>query len=455
MVPWCIAMEKTYHFKVLGCRMNHAERREMESILVDRGLQPSSESPDLEIVHTCSVTGQAAAKSRNAIRRAKRNGKHVFVTGCFTGTDPEVAKELGDTVITQAGETPMLERFAHEVDGWLQRPHQKEQPVSTSLPIATLPTTPGKHTRAELRIQDGCDAHCTFCIIPKIRTTLRSKTVEDTVAEATRLVELGHKEIIFTGIFIGAYGHETALRRKQKTSKGSGGEHLANLLDAVAQIDGLERLRISSMEPGDVTPVLLDAMVANKNIVPHLHLPLQSGSNAVLQKMNRQYNVDQYLEMIAMVNERLTVDGLPPAITTDIICGFPTETDEDFAQTVRIAKQVKYLHMHVFPYSVRTGTAAARWNQLPSKVVQDRVQQLLSLDEELSFAYRTQLVGRSVQVMLEQSNPDTNLFRGRCEHYAEITLKTNGKQGELVQATVTDVTNDSTLAMQELTILTN
>jgi tRNA A37 methylthiotransferase MiaB len=111
--------------------------------------------------------------------------------------------------------------------------------------------------------------------------------------------------------------------------------------------------------------------------------------------------------------------------------------------------------MHVFPYSVRTGTAAARWNQLPSKVVQDRVQQLLSLDEELSLAYRTQLVGRSVQVMLEQSNPDTNLFRGRCEHYAEITLKTNGKQGELVQATVTDVTNDSTLAMQELTILTN
>ena len=160
---------------------------------------------------------------------------------------------------------------------------------------------------------------------------------------------------MLTGVFIGAYGHETALRRKQNSPDS---EPLADLLDAVAQIDGLERLRLSSMEPGDVTSALLDAMIANKNIVPHLHLPLQSGSDSVLQKMNRQYSVKQYLEMIAMVNERLTVDGLPPAITTDIICGFPTETDEDFKHTLKIASEVRYLHMHVFPYSVRTGTAA-------------------------------------------------------------------------------------------------
>lgn len=432
--------------------MNHAERREMESILQDRGMNPSNgiHTPDLEIVHTCSVTGQAAAKSRNAIRRAKRNGKHVFVTGCFTGTDPIVAKDLGDTVITQAGDMPMLERFASEVDNWLQLPNQVPQTVSTSLPIATLPQFPGKHTRAELRIQDGCDAHCTFCIIPKIRTTLRSKTITDTVLEATRLVELGHKEIIFTGIFIGAYGHETALRRKQDSPDS---EHLAELLDAVAQINGLERLRISSMEPGDVTPVLLDAMVANNSIVPHLHLPLQSGSNAVLKKMNRQYNVEQYLEMIAMVNDRLTVDTLPPAITTDIICGFPTETQADFEQTVEVAKQVKYLHMHVFPYSVRTGTAAARWKQLPPKIVQTRVQRLLSLDEELSLIYRKQLIGKSVQVMLEQQNTTTGFFKGRCEHYAEITLKTNAKQGELVSARVTGVDGAATKGVPNLHII--
>ena len=452
MVPWPIRMEKTYHFKVLGCRMNHAERREMESVLQERGMQQASESPDLEIVHTCSVTGQAAAKSRNAIRRAAKNGKHVFVTGCFTGTDFDIAKDLGDTVITQAGEKPMIERFEEEVDIWLNTPHKKPSlPKTTSLPFATLPTKFGEHTRAELRIQDGCDAHCTFCIIPKIRTTLRSKTIVDTVIEATRLVELGHKEIIFTGIFIGAYGHETALRRKQESPDT---EHLADLLDAVAQIDGLKRLRISSMEPGDVTEVLLDAMIANNNVVvPHLHLPLQAGSDAVLHKMNRQYSIEQYLEMIALVNERLTVDGLPPAITTDIICGFPTETEDDFRQTIAIAQQVQYLHMHIFPYSVRSGTAAARWKQLSPVIVKDRVGRLLKLDEKLSLAFRKQLVGRQVQVMLERTDSESILSKGRCGHYAEISLNTSAKQGELVKATVTEATTQATFAKQDLEIL--
>ncbi len=430
--------------------MNHAERREMESILQDRGMKESLQSPDLEIVHTCSVTGQAAAKSRNAIRRAKRNGKHVFVTGCFTGTDPKVAQELGDTVVTQAGETPMIERFANEVDNWLQRPSQETKARTTSLPIATLPQHQGEHTRAELRIQDGCDAHCTFCIIPKIRTTLRSKTIEDAVTEATRLVELGHKEVVLTGVFIGAYGHETALRRKQDSPES---EHLADLLDAVAHIDGLQRLRISSMEPGDVTPVLLDAMVANKNIVPHLHLPLQSGSDAVLQKMNRQYNISQYMEMIALVNDRLTLNGLPPAITTDVICGFPTETEDDFEQTLTTASSACYLHMHVFPYSVRTGTSAARWTQLPPEVVQERVQKLIELNEKLSFEYRKKLVGRQVNVMLEQFCDETGFAKGRSNHYAEITLRTNGKQGDLVVGTVFEVTADKTLAKEDLVIL--
>lgn len=430
--------------------MNHAERREMESILQERGMVESTESSDLEIVHTCSVTGQAAAKSRNAIRRAKRNGKHVFVTGCFPGTDLQVAIELGDTVVQQAGETPMLDRFAREVDKWLQQPSQGSLPETTSLPIATLPQHPGEHTRAELRIQDGCDAHCSFCIIPKIRTTLRSKTIEDTVIEATRLVELGHKEVVLTGVFIGAFGHETALRRKQESEHK---EYLADLLDSVAQIDGLQRLRLSSMEPGDVTPTLLDAMVANKNIVPHLHLPLQSGSDSVLQKMNRQYNIQQYLDMIAMVNERLTVGGLPPAITTDIICGFPAETEDDFEQTISIAKQVGFLHIHVFPYSVRSGTAAARWKQLPPEVVQNRVQTLLELDRELSLTFRSHLMGKNIEVLIEQPANETGYLRGRSSHYAEVTLQTDAPIGSVVTAKIAELDGAITRGIPSLHVL--
>ncbi len=432
--------------------MNHAEQREMESVLRARGLTPNSDAPDIEVVHTCSVTGQAAAKSRNAIRRAKKSGKTVFVTGCFTGTDPDVASELGDVIVKQEGSVPMIERFAQAVDAYLQlpTPESVKRVETVSLPIATLPTTKANHVRAELRIQDGCDAHCTFCIIPKIRTTLRSKTIDDVVTEATRLVELGHQEVVFTGVFIGAFGHETALRRKQTTPDA---EHLADLFDAVAQVKGLKRLRISSMEPGDVTEPLLDAMVANQPIVvPHLHLPLQSGSKQVLRKMNRQYDIEDYMEMIAMTKERLLINGLPPAITTDIICGFPTETEDDFAQTVTVAEKVGYLHMHVFPYSIRTGTAAARWKQLPPTVVRERVNQLLELDESLSLSYRKQLLGKQVEVMLEQDLGD-GTWKGRCEHYAEITLKTSGTKGTLVPAKVTEVNPDSTIAMPTLQII--
>ncbi len=423
----------------------------METVLRSHSLRPCEASADIEVVHTCSVTGTAAAKSRNAIRRAARRGGRVIITGCFPGTDADVAEELGDAVVPQAGDVPMIDRFANALDTMLKRPRREAEPrPSSTLPIS-LPREPSRHTRAELRIQDGCDAHCTFCIIPKIRTTLRSKKIGDVVAEATRLVELGHQEIVLTGIFIGAYGHETALRRKQVDPDR---EHLADLLDAVAQIKGLGRLRLSSMEPGDVTNVLLDAMLANQPIIaPHLHLPLQSGSDAVLHKMNRQYDTDMYLDMIAMVQDRLTLDALPPAITTDIICGFPSEDENDFDRTIEIAQRVGFLHMHVFPYSVRSGTAAARWPQLPASVIRHRVQTLLSLDSELSLSYRRNLVDHEVRVLIEHPANGTEYARGRCDHYAEITLATNALPGTLVAARVTHATATTTPAVTVLPVL--
>lgn len=433
--------------------MNHAERREMESVLQERGMKPSqSDEADLAVVHTCSVTGQAAAKSRNAIRRASKTGNTVFVTGCFTGTDPEVAKTLGDHVVTQAGKEPMVNRFADEIDKWLQTPNSKSKRESdaTSLPITTLPQRQGQHIRAEVRIQDGCDAHCTFCIIPKIRTTLRSKTIKDVVTEVEKLVNIGHQEIVFTGVFIGAYGHRTALRRKQENPER---EYLADLIDAVAQVDGLKRLRISSMEPGDVTPVLIDAIVANQPIVAaHLHLPLQSGSEDVLRKMNRQYSINAYQEMIELINAQLTINDIPPAITTDIICGFPTETDSDFERTIAIAKAVKYLHIHVFPYSVRSGTAAARWGQLQPEIIKERVQQLIAVDRELSIEYRKNLIGKTVNVLLEQ-DAENGVKKGRCGHYAEISLKTKQPIGAIVPAKVTQVQSEQTIASEGLQII--
>jgi len=313
--------------------------------------------------------------------------------------------------------------------------------------------------RAELKIQDGCDAHCSFCVIPSIRRTLRSKTIPDAVREARRLVDLGHREIVLTGIFIGAYGHETALRRKQSRP---GCTPLADLLDAVAGIAGLARLRVSSMEPGDVSEELLDAMIANQPVVvPHLHLPLQSGSDAVLKRMNRQYRIGNYLEMIDQVNEALTTaDGLGPAITTDIICGFPGETDDDFERTVEVASRVGFLHMHVFPYSARRGTAAARWRDrfVAAPITRARVRRLIDMETDptngLSIRYRRRLSGRAVRVILEQ--PDRarpGAMTGRCDHYALLSVATDRPRGALLRDEVTQVTSDRTTAVPLETLI--
>ncbi len=472
----------TYRITTLGCRVNHAEARELESILVSRGLRRAAASrrADLEVVHTCSVTNTAAAKSRHAIRRAahrQRNGgvphspspdatpptAHVLVTGCYASTNPQDAARLvgpphGALQHTADDGSTMIGRFTERVDRWLSNRHaphsiRETGPLSSAArrpavrPLPVVPPQPGatRHIRAELKIQDGCDAHCTFCIIPRIRRTLRSKTRRDAVAEAKRLVDLGHREIVLTGIFLGAYGHETALRRRQAQRHA---HPLADLLDAVAQVPGLQRLRLSSMEPGDVSEPLLDAMVANAAVVvPHLHLPLQSGSDSILKMMNRQYRRGDYLEMVDQVNEALTTSGLPPALTTDIICGFPGEGECDFERTIEVVERVGYLHMHVFPFSPRPGTAAARWTDrfVPPHVTKARVRRLIDMEHDprngLSIRYRRRLPGRTVRIILEQPDRDDPAsMTGRCDHYALISIPTSRPRGSVVNAEVTEVT---------------
>ncbi|MHC4446793.1 MAG: MiaB/RimO family radical SAM methylthiotransferase [Planctomycetota bacterium] len=468
----------TYRITTLGCRVNHAEARELESILVSRGLcrAAASRRADLEVVHTCSVTITAAAKSRHAIRRAahrQRNGgvphspspdatpptAHVLVTGCYASTNPQDATRLAGLphgALQQAADdgSTMIGRFTERVERWLSnRPApqsiRETGPLSSPggrpgvRPLPLVPPQPGAtpHIRAELKIQDGCDAHCTFCIIPRIRRTLRSKTVRDAVAEAKRLVDLGHREIVLTGIFLGAFGHETALRRRQAERHA---HPLADLLDAVAQVPGLQRLRLSSVEPGDVTEPLLDAMVANAPaVVPHLHLPLQSGSDSILKMMNRQYRRGDYLEMVDQVNEALTTSGLPPALTTDIICGFPGESETDFERTIEVVERVGY---------PRPGTAAARWTDrfVPERVTKARVRRLIDMEHDprhgLSIRYRRRLPGRTVRVILEQPDRDDPAsMTGRCDHYAMISIPTSHPRGSVINAEVTEATPTRTI----------
>ncbi len=487
-------MDRRYRITILGCRVNHAEARDMQRVLADRGLRPAAtdEPAELEVVHTCSVTNAAAAKSRRAVRRARRRIEpaepprahesggtepHVIVTGCLTGTDPGDARTAGaDAVVphdeaargpedrvgpSSAAEpgSPMIDRFAAAVDAWLGRPAEAtaiaasatpedRTPAIHPLPVIDPPPGGARHVRAELRIQDGCDAHCTFCVIPRIRRTLRSKRIDDAVAEARRLVDAGHVEIVLSGVFIGAYGHETALRRRQHDPAP---RRLADLLDAVASVPGVRRVRISSMEPGDATGPVLEAMLAHPDVVvPHLHLPLQSGSDRILRRMNRQYRVGDYLAMIDEVEAALTRDGLPPAITTDVICGFPGETEADFEATLAVAERVGFLHVHAFPYSERRGTAAARWREaaIPERVRRDRVRRLIALETApvtgLADRFRRRLLGRRLRVVVEQPDRDRpGHVLGRCDHYAMVTVRSNAPRGTMLVLRASELASDA------------
>jgi threonylcarbamoyladenosine tRNA methylthiotransferase MtaB len=302
------------------------------------------------------------------------------------------------------------------------------------------------HQRAFLKVQDGCDAHCSYCIIPQLRPSLWSKPIEDVVDEAQRLVDAGHLEIVLTGIFLGAYGQPTALRRRQPFDSAHA-KPLADLVTALCtRVRGLRRLRFSSLEPGDLTPTVIAALRSHAQVVPHFHLPLQSGSDAVLRRMNRQYTRDDYLRMIDDV--RRAFDR--PAITTDIIVGFPGEKEEQFAHTLDIVDRVKFIHIHAFSFSPRPGTAAARWTAdfIRGPVVNERIEVLNKRAAEHNYAFRRRFLGEAVEVLVERSSSAAGSVRhGRSERYFDVHFHDDvrSRAGECVRVLIDRVTPCHTL----------
>ncbi len=444
-----------YVLTTLGCKVNQYESQQIRETLESLGLRPAlaHETPDVAVVNTCAVTASASAKSRQAIRRIAHNGHTaVLVVGCGAAADAKHIRQI-------AGVGAILDHSVDacaELKAVLSRNPPNNPPftpnhiVSRSLPVvkgeeprngefrmansengspsrhlpfavrkAAIVPLPGRverlagHQRAFLKVQDGCDALCTYCIVPQLRSKLRSKPIGAAVAEARGLVRAGHKEIVVTGVFLGAYGRETALRRRQRSPR----PPLADLVDALAHIQGLERLRLSSLEPGDVDEALLEALVSHDNCVPHLHLPLQSGSARILKRMNRQYTLDAFIAMIDRVRSMLD----RPAITTDIIVGFPGETENDFQATLDLADFAQFAKIHAFPFSPREGTAAARWRQQfvqPSRV-RERMKRLAEVERATSVAYRRCLVGETERVLVENT-----------ECGSRIALAESGRSGD-------------------------
>jgi threonylcarbamoyladenosine tRNA methylthiotransferase MtaB len=436
---------KTFSISTLGCKVNQYESEQIRELLEQLGLRHvrAPHGAHLAVINTCCVTHTASAKSRQYIRRAQRTNPRaaVVVVGCLPTVQTGEFKDLAGSVhlISNRGElVAEINRIvsdksaAPDSKGHQAGPtttirpenggkikYKKDLAIQSGLPLIT---SFAGHTRAFLKVQDGCDAYCTYCIVPRTRPFVHSKPIRTVLQEARALVAAGHREIVVTGIFLGAYGRDSA--RRENWSDDRQNDKLGELLDRMAAIEGLARIRLSSLEPADVTSGLLDVFCRNRNIMPHLHLSLQSGSDAILSRMRRQYSAEQFREKVALIKSRLD----RPAITTDIIVGFPGETEADFEQTVELAKEVGFAKMHVFGYSARRGTAAARMQDaVNARVIKERSRMLHRLNRELGGEFRRQFVGETAEVLVENAN---GRLAGRSERYFMVYVRDGGVRPE-------------------------
>ena len=432
---------RTFSIITLGCKVNQYESQQIRRLLEELGLSQveSHAKSDLVIVNTCCVTHIASAKSRQYIHRAQKVSADaaVVVCGCLPTVQIGELNEMGRNVHIvreRNGLVGTLRQIAEGKAGhsFVQGNKVTDKAIKAEngsninlknnlcnpLELPQLNSFKGQ-TRAFLKVQDGCDGYCSYCIVPKTRPLVHSKPLDAVLQEAQSLVRAGHKEIVVTGIFLGAYGQESVRR---KTWPDEQNEKLADLLEKMAAIPGLARIRLSSLDPADVTPRLVGVFCSNPKIMPHLHLSLQSGSDKVLKRMGRQYNAGEFREKVALLKSRLD----RPAITTDIIIGFPGETEVDFQQTMDLAKEAGFAKMHIFSFSPRKGTAAASMQgAVDNRVIKERSGILRDLESELGRAYRQQFVGESAEILIE--NNDGQVC-GRSERYFMVYLAKSAKK---------------------------
>ena len=421
----------TVAFATLGCRLNQVDTQEMQGLLEARGFRtvPFAERADVVIVNTCTVTARADFSDRQAIHRASRINPdaRIVVTGCWAQTSPEAAAGVrGVDLVVGNGDkhrlpdllARLVERREHDGEVLHDRAPQRERRspqihVSDVATVRTLPEAPlgrvAGRSRAFLKIQDGCQHRCAFCIVPFARGASRSREASVVLDQAHRLVEAGHPEMVLTGVDLGHYGADLVPRTT-----------LAALLRRMADIPGLSWIRMSSVLPAYFTPELLEVVSDLPTIAPHLHVPLQSGSDRVLRRMRRPYTVAMYRRLV----ERL-VGAIPRlGLGADVIAGFPGESEADFAETLALVEALPFTYLHVFPYSDRRGTEATGLEgHLAPRAITERTARLRALGEAKSLEFRRGLVGRVEDVLvLETRDRDRGHLVGLTGHYVEVTF---------------------------------
>lgn len=434
-------------FHNLGCKVNAYETEAMQQQLAQRGYEivPFDEKADVYIINTCSVTNIADRKSRQMLHRAKKLNPQALVVaaGCYVQVASEELKkdasvdliignnrkaELADILDARLAEKNEENRV-YVLD--IAHTHEYER-----LHLDRL----GGHTRAFIKVQDGCNQFCSYCIIPYTRGRVRSRRPEDIEHEVRGIAEAGYKEIVLTGIHLSSYGVD--FKDEQK-------ENLLTLIKRLDQIPGIERLRLGSLEPRIVTREFAKELASLRTICPHFHLSLQSGCDATLKRMNRRYNAAEYQVCCEILREEFD----NPAITTDVIVGFPGETEEEFAETERFLKAIHFYEMHIFKYSRRAGTRAADMpDQVPEGTKSVRSDILLALEKQQSLEYRGRFLGTEEEILLEEpiEIDGTKYMMGHTRQYVKGAVPyEEGLKNKTVKGIFTKALNEEVLLLEK------
>ena len=410
----------------LGCKVNQYETQAMERELTDRGheLVPFDGPADVYIINTCTVTAVSDKKSRQMIRRARKQNEKavVAVCGCYAQTKPEEVRALDADLIAGTGDRmqflDLLESAVREQEPVVRVDRALGRRVFEVLPAGGL----AARTRAMLKVEDGCVNFCSYCIIPYARGPVRSLPLETAVEEVRRLREEGYREIVMTGIEISSWGSDFR--------DGSG---LIDLVEAVCRTAEGMRVRLGSLEPRTVTEDFCRRAVALGNLCPHFHLSMQSGCDGTLRRMNRKYDTSRYIQSLELLNVYFD----RPAVTTDLIVGFPGETEEEFSATLDFVRRCGFAEMHIFPYSIRPGTPAAEMEQVPKAVKEDRAARAAAAARELNRAYLSGCVGQVYDVLYEQECG--GLYQGHAPNYMVVGTAGEGLHNQIRPTRITGI----------------
>ncbi len=418
----------------LGCKVNQYETQAMEQELTRRGhtLVPFEEAADAYIVNTCSVTAVSDKKSRQMIRRCRKLNENAVVAacGCYVQTHPDEAATLALDLIAGTGDRmaflDLLEQAAHEKEPVTLLDDALRRRQFEVLPAGGM----AERTRAMLKVEDGCVNFCTYCIIPYARGPVRSLPLETAAAQTRQLRAEGYRELVLTGIEISSWGHDL-----------KNGTSLIDLLEAVSAAAGDMRLRLGSLEPRTITEDFCRRAAKLPNLCPHFHLSLQSGCDATLKRMNRRYDTARFYQSVQLLNESFD----RPAVTTDLITGFPGETEEEFTQTLAFIEKCGFAAMHIFPYSIRPGTKAAAMPQLTAAVKEERAARAAQVAHRMHQTYLEGCVGRTYPVLFEQEKD--GLYTGHAPNYMAVAVQGRELHNQVREVTITACNGETLLGV--------